>query len=205
MGGDAVVDNTSDSNMSEDELVWRRLGSQEGPDLKLFRARFDDMEHPVSAEVMQRVVLSSVDWVNLVALTGAGDLVMVRQFRFGVGYPTLETPGGMVDPGEDSLIAARRELTEETGYSGGDWSYLGAVEPNPAFHDNLCHHWLARNVTRTQAQQTGRGEMIRVELLSPQAVREAVLDGTIKHALALSVLARVIDLWPLPFEHPHPG
>jgi 8-oxo-dGTP pyrophosphatase MutT (NUDIX family) len=184
----------------DDELLWVRRASRPGPELPLFDVRFDDMEHPESGEVLSRLVLGSVDWVNLVALTERGESVMVRQYRFGVGYPTLETPGGMVDPGEDSLTAARRELKEETGFTGGDWHYLGAVEPNPAIHDHLCHHWLADGVACTHGQDTGGGEHIRVELLSESAVREAVVNGTIKHALALSALARVFDLWPRPFK-----
>ncbi len=185
--------------MTDEQLVWRRLSSHEGPELPLFRVRFDDMEHPGSRQVFSRLVLQSVDWVNLVALTEPGESVMVRQYRFGVGYPTLETPGGMVDPGENSLAAAQRELAEETGYTGGNWRYLGAVEPNPAIHDHLCHHWLAEGVVRTRNQTPGDGEQIRVELLGEDALRSAVQDGTIKHVLALSALSRVFDLWPRPF------
>lgn len=185
--------------MTDEELVWRRLSSRVGPDLPLFRVRFDDMEHPESRQVLSRLVLQSVDWVNMVALTERDESVMVRQYRFGVGYPTLETPGGMVDPGENSLAAAQRELAEETGYSGGNWRYLGAVEPNPAIHDHLCHHWLAEGVALTGNQNPGGGEQIRVELLRESALRSAVQDGTIKHALALSALSRVFDLWPRPF------
>ncbi len=187
---------------SDDELVWRCLGSQPGPELQLFGVRLDEMEHPRSHEVMQRLVLTSVDWVNVVAVTDRGAVVMVRQYRFGAGYTTLETPGGMVDPGEQPLAAAQRELAEETGYSGGDWSYLGAVEPNPAFHDHLCHHYLARDVVHSQPQQMGGGEMIRVDLMSQQLVQQAVLDGTIRHCLALSALSRVYELWSRPFSQP---
>ena len=192
-------------NKADEDLVWQRLDSRRGPELPLFDVRFDDMEHPQSGEVLSRVVLESVDWVNLVALNGRGESVMVRQYRFGAGYPTLETPGGMVDPGEDSLTAARRELAEETGFTGGEWTYLGAVEPNPAIHDHLCHHWLAEGVSQTQMPETGGGEHIRVELLEEDAVREAVLNGTIKHALALSALSRVFDLWPRPFTQDRPA
>lgn len=188
--------------MTDDELIWRRLQSRDGPELPLFSVRLDDMEHPLSGSVLSRLVLSSVDWVNLVALTETGESVMVRQFRFGVSYPTLETPGGMVDPGEDSLTAARRELAEETGYSGGQWHYLGAVEPNPAIHDHLCHHWLAEGVVLTGAPENTDGEHIEVMLMDEAAIRASVQDGTIRHALALSVLARVFDLWPRPFLQP---
>ena len=199
-----MTDEIDDAVMrpSDDELVWRRLGSQPGPELQLFGVRLDEMEHPRSHEVMQRLVLTSVDWVNVVAVADRGGVVMVRQYRFGAGYTTLETPGGMVDPGEEPLAAAQRELAEETGYSGGDWSYLGAVEPNPAFHDHLCHHYLARNVVHSQPQKMGGGELIRVDLMSERAVRRAVLDGTIRHALALSALSRVYELWSRPFIQP---
>ena len=170
--------------MTDEELIWQRRSSRAGPRLPLFDVRLDEMEHPLSGDVLSRLVLSSVDWVNMVALTESGESVMVRQFRFGVGYPTLETPGGMVDPGEDSLTAARRELAEETGYSGGHWHYLGAVEPNPAIHDHLCHHWLAEGVVQTGVPEPTPGEHIEVTLMSEAAVRDAVVDGTIRHALS---------------------
>lgn len=184
-------------------LDWERVGSQYGEDLILFKSRFDQMRNPRNSHVLRRLVLESVDWVNMVALTAEGRSVMVRQFRFGVGYATLETPGGMVDPGEDSLTAARRELKEETGYTGGDWEYLGAVEPNPAFHDHLCHHWLARDVVASHSPEPTLGEAIDVELMTEAEVARAVQDGVIKHALALSALARVFELWPRPFLHQH--
>jgi ADP-ribose pyrophosphatase len=179
-------------------LDWEHLGSRYADNLILFQTRYDEMRHPVSGRIFERIVLESVDWVNCVAFDGDGQLVMVRQFRFGSRYTTLETPGGMVDPGEDSLTAARRELVEETGYGGGQWTYLGAVEPNPAFHDNLCHHWLGEGVEVVQAPEPGTGEHLQVELMSPEAVVTAARAGEIRHALALSVLGRVLDLWPRP-------
>ena len=185
----------------DSNLRWERLDSEYGSDLILFKTRFDRMRNPRNDAVLRRLVLESVDWVNIVALTADGLSVMVRQFRFGVDYTTLETPGGMVDPGEDPLAAAQRELKEETGYGGGEWTYLGAVEPNPAFHDHLCHHWLASSVSRVQEPAPTPGEAIDVVLMTEQEVTSAVQGGVIKHALALSALSRVFELWPRPFRH----
>ena len=185
--------------------TWDRLGSRyvndEGNDLILFRTRYDRMRNPRNSRVAERLVLESGDWVNIVAVTPTGECVMVRQFRFGVGYDTLETPGGMVDPGENSLVAAQRELLEETGFGAGTWTYLGAVEPNPAFHDHLCHHWLATDVEKLAELDLGEGEHITVDLLTEAQVVASVRTGEVKHALALSVLSRVYALWPMPFTH----
>jgi 8-oxo-dGTP pyrophosphatase MutT (NUDIX family) len=184
------------SDQDDDSLRWERIASQAGPDLILFQTRFDEMRNPRNQRVMRRLVLESVDWVNMVARTTDGGLVMVEQFRFGIGENTIETPGGMVDPGEDSLAAARRELLEETGFGGGTWSYLGAVEPNPAIHPHLCHHWLADGVDRVAEPRPGPGEAIAVHVMSESAMREAIHAGRLRHALALSALARVYSLWP---------
>ena len=191
--------------MSDDELTWQRLGSRyEDAGLILFEKRIDTLRNPRNGQTFDRLVLESVDWVNVVALDTHGRSLMIRQFRFGVGYNTLETPGGMVDPGEDSKTAAARELLEETGYSSDNWKYLGAVEPNPAFHNHLCHHWLATDVELTEPQDLGAGEAIKLEFMSQEHIRDAVMCGELKHALALSALARVFPIWPMPFIQSEP-
>lgn len=182
-------------------LDWELISSRydQAAQLMLFEKRIDTLRNPRNNRVFERLVLESVDWVNVVALDARGCSVMIRQYRFGVGYSTLETPGGMVDPGETHLQAAQRELLEETGYVSEKWRYLGAVEPNPAFHNHLCHHWLAEDVVADHSQDLGDGEMIKVELMSVEQVQQAVQSGELKHALALSALARALPLWPLPF------
>ena len=158
------------------ELDWEHLAStyDEQAGLILFKKRMDRVRNPRNQQVFERLVLESVDWVNIVALDPRRQAVMIRQYRFGVGYTTLETPGGMVDAGEDSRTAAERELLEETGYRARGWTYLGAVEPNPAIHDNLCHHWLAEDVDLDRDQDLGAGESISVELMSEAKQRGSV-------------------------------
>jgi 8-oxo-dGTP pyrophosphatase MutT (NUDIX family) len=186
-------------NLMEDQLEWQKLRSESGPDLGILNVRFDWLKHPTEDRTLKRLVLESVDWINVVALTEDRQSVMVEQYRFGVGSCTLETPGGMVDSGETPLQAAQRELKEETGYSGGRWKSLGAVQPNPAIHSHLCHHFLAEGVTKNDSQDLGQGEAIAVHLYTIDQVRSAIVDGSLRHVLAISALSRVFDLWTLPF------
>jgi ADP-ribose pyrophosphatase len=187
------------------ELDWHKLDSRyEDAGLMLFEKRVDTMRNPRNNKTFDRIILESVDWVNVVALDGQGRSLMIRQFRFGVGYTTLETPGGMVDPGEDSKTAAARELLEETGYVSQQWTYLGAVEPNPAYHNNLCHHWLAEDVHKADSQDLGDGESIAMQFMTQAEVRTNVLNGELKHSLALSALSRVFPIWPIPYRQEDP-
>ena len=174
---------------------WTRLHSERGPDLPLFEVRFDTLENPRTGEVLQRLVLETPDWVNIIALTPENRVVMVRQFRFGIAQITTEIPGGIVDPGETSGEAARRELMEETGYRSDEWVYLGAVQANPAFQDNLCHHWLARNVAQVAEPSFGDGEDIVLFEMTLDEIKEEIHARRLLHSLALSALARVFDLW----------
>lgn len=173
---------------------WVCESSEAGPDLIIFRARFDRMRHPGSGKCMRAVVLESPDWVNVVAVTKAGRIVVVDQHRFGCGADTLEIPAGIVDPGEEPLEAAKRELREETGYASSAWEYLGWVEPNPAFLDNRCHHWLARDAEKAGPPRPDDTEAIEVREMEPAEVLHELHEGRMRHALAVSALSHVMDL-----------
>ncbi len=185
--------------MEDDPLRWKKLKSEPGPELPLFRVRLDAMQHPASGAEFQRMVLESPDWVTVVAITADGAIVLVEQYRFGIGELTLEPVAGTVDPGEETLATAKRELLEETGYGRGTWRYLGSVQTNPAILDNLCHHWLVEGVELVQDPEPDEGEALRVHVMTLDEVREAIADGRLRHSLGLSALSRVFPLWKLPY------
>ncbi len=173
---------------------WERLASRPAGELPLLRPRIDTMRNPRTGEALERLVLEAPTWVNVVPITSAEMLVCVRQFRFGTATLELEIPAGLVDPGESHREAAERELSEETGHTSTRWSYLGASAPNPAFLDNLCHHWLADDAVATGEQQLDRGEDLSVELIPLAAAPGLVAAGVLRHALVISALARLVDL-----------
>jgi 8-oxo-dGTP pyrophosphatase MutT (NUDIX family) len=165
---------------------WPLQSREKLADFRVFRVRRDLSRNPRTGEDREFVVLEGCDWVNVVALTREGELVLVRQWRHGTGGETLEIPGGSVDPGDPSpLAAAKRELREESGYASDDWTGLGWVHPNPAIQENRCHSFLARGCVKEGEPQPDGGEDLSVELLDASAADELVRSGAITHALTL--------------------
>ena len=134
-------------------------------------------------------VLDGPDWINVVALTDSGEMLLVRQFRHGTQTQTLELPGGSTDRRDATpLEAAKRELLEETGHASDDWSLLGVVDPNPAIQSNACHTFLARGARKVADPQLDGGEDLSVVLLPRAEVERLLRDGTIRHSLTVAAL-----------------
>lgn len=155
-------------------------------DYRVFSLHRDVRRHPAHGREHAFYRLHSTDWVNVVPLTAAGEVVLVRQFRAGIAEETLEIPGGMVDAGETPAVAGLRELREETGYAAAAAEELGWVHPNPALLDNRCWTYLARDVRLDGAAQPDEAEVIAVELVPLAAVPGLIATRRITHALVVA-------------------
>ena len=146
--------------------------------------RRDRVRLPTGAMIEDYFVLEYPTWVNVVAVTPDGRVVLVRQYRHGLGAVHYELPAGVCEPSDpDPLAAARRELLEETGYGGGEWTPLMTLSANPGTHANLTHSFLATGVVPVREPESEATEDIRVHLAGRNDVRKLVLDGGVVQAL----------------------
>jgi 8-oxo-dGTP pyrophosphatase MutT (NUDIX family) len=185
---------------------WPLLASRVLNAFPIYTLRQDRRRSPRTGKEHDFLVLDSRDWINVVPVTPAGNLVLIRQFRHGTASLVWEIPGGMVDDDESPEQAARRELLEETGYEAEDMAFLGAVHPNPAIQNNRCHTFLARNVHPRQAQRLDGSEDIEVQEAPWSEVSRMVDQGEISHSLVLTALfwyrRHLKDLPPPPLDEP---
>jgi ADP-ribose pyrophosphatase len=151
--------------------------------------------HPRRGTEKDFVVMRPPGWVNIIAVTPDHQLVLVRQFRFGVDDFTVEIPGGLMDPAESPLATATRELREETGFIGGAPRLLGTVDPNPAIQSNTCHIVLITGAQRRAEMEWDADEEIEVRLQPVDEVMAAARSGEIRHSLVLNALFLFEPVW----------
>jgi len=170
--------------------AWRLERREPLHDTRIFRLCADHYRHRGGPE-RAYYVLETGDWVNVVALTPADEVVLVRQFRHGSREVSLEIPGGMVDP-EDSgpAQAAARELLEETGYAGGAPERILRVSSNPAILTNHTWTYRVRDARPVQAPNPDEHEDLELVLEPLTRIEELIAEGVIHHSLSVAALLR---------------
>lgn len=174
---------------------WRRVREEPHATTRIFDVVRAFYHHPLRPQPQEFVVINASDWVNVVALTTDQQLVLVRQFRYGIDEFSLEIPGGIIDAGEDPLAAGVRELREETGFVGKSARVLGAVHPNPAIQSNRCHLVLVEDARRDAALEWDPDEELEILTLPVDEVYALAQRGGITHALVLNALLLFAPLW----------
>jgi len=170
---------------------WPVLTSQKEMETRIFTLRTDTARNPRNGSEHSFHVLESPDWVNIIALTPAQEIVLIRQYRFGSQEVSLEIPGGLIDPGETPNEAALRELREETGFappSPENIQEIGLVRPNPAILNNTCYTFLVEDAAPSGQLSLEDGEAISVELRPVGELPALISQGLIDHALVLNAL-----------------
>lgn len=164
---------------------WRELERKELLTSRIFTVNQSLSRSDSSGKESNFVELDCPDWVNIVVLTEDDQVLMIRQWRHGTKEICLEIPGGMVDPSESPLDAAKRELLEETGYQAESWQQIGMVKPNPAFQTNRCFSFLAEGAKKVAEQDPDENEEIEVLEMDLASIPGRIVAGEIQHALVI--------------------
>lgn len=156
--------------------VWETLEQKYLIQDEWLRVRADKCRMEDGTIVEPYYVLEYPNWANVVAVTEDKKIVLIKQYRHALGVIDLELPGGAVDPGEDPIEAAGRELLEETGFEAAHIEPLCQLSPNPANHNNFSVSFLATGVKRTTQQILDETEEIDVELYSIEEVKQLLAE-----------------------------
>lgn len=167
------------------DLTERRVSGETIFEGDIVKLSLDQAKLP-NGRIAPREVVRHPGGVTVLALGADETVTLVRQYRYPVGQALLELPAGKLDPGEDVLTAARRELSEETGLEAGDWTYLGCVLPSPGFCDEALHMYLARDL-RQGERHPDEDEFLEITVLPFQELVRQVMSGAVADAKTVTL------------------
>ena len=168
---------------------WKQTSSTPISDHRIFKIRTDRKTSPRTSKEHDFFVIECTNWVNVVAVTRDGMMVMIEQYRHGSNTVELEIPGGLIDAEDDSpLEGGLRELREETGYEGTRGRIIGEIFPNPAIMNNVCYTVLVEDCELKHALKLDQGEDVITRLVPISEIPALIADGKIKHSLVVVAL-----------------
>lgn len=175
-------------------MKWKILSSEYLFNELWFKVRKDKCESPQRKIIEPYYVYEFPTWVAAVPITEDGKVIMVKQYRHALGEVCIELPGGCVDDTDkDYETAIARELLEETGYSFGEYVYLGKISANPSTNTNLLHMYLATGGKKVSAQQLDANEEIEVVYLSIDELKQLIRENKIIQSMHVSCILYALE------------
>jgi ADP-ribose pyrophosphatase len=176
-----------------EEQGWKRLGSEKMLENPYFSLRSDRLRLPDGGIKDPYYVIERPDAAIVFPLTADGDVVLVRQYRPPIDMMELGLPAGLVEAGERPEAAARRELAEETGYTGSEWELLGSLASSPSLKDNWAYLFLARGVEETAAPNPDEHELVEVVRVPVQELLDLVHSGEIVSSSGVAAVMLALE------------
>lgn len=170
------------------ELAEKTLQREDAFQGKILSVHVDKVLLP-NGDTAVREVVDHVDGVAVLALDAADQVLMVTQYRYVFSKPMLELPAGKLDPGEDPVTGALRELKEETGAEPEEISSLGRIIPAPGCYGETLHLFLARNL-HMGTQHLDPDEFLHVSRIPFAQLVQRCLNGDVEDAKTVAAVLR---------------
>ncbi len=139
-------------------------------------------------EIDDFCLLESPDWAAVLCVTAEARVVLVRQYRHGLGAESWELPAGALEPGEDPFPAAQRELLEETGYRSEAWQPLLVASIDPARQVSRAHFYVALDARLVAAPNLDATEDLETVLVTREELLALVDSGQMQHGIHIAAI-----------------
>lgn len=174
-------------------MKWKTLETQQ-----IFKSGFvavdkETCELPNGRKMPGYYILRFPDWVNVVPFTPEGEVILIKQYRHATKQVHWEIPGGAINPGEEPLKGAMRELAEETGYRSEKFIQVAENYPNPALQDNKIYTFIAFNCIVRSKQKLDPFEVIEVHKVSYADFRELIRQGKFNHNIVIASIYQAFE------------
>lgn len=175
---------TDTANDKDAHLLERKVAGEEILKGRFLHAFRDTVELPDGTRDTREFVIHP-GAVMVIPMLDDGNLVLERQYRYPMHAVMIEFPAGKIDPGEDRLECAKRELLEETGYAAKEWARAGVLHPVISYSTEFIEIWFARGLTLHE-RALDHGELLDVITASPQQLVDWCRDGQVTDAKTLA-------------------
>ena len=194
--------------MTQSEHGWRVLSTSQVLDTPYLRVRNERIALPNGTILPEYYIIENRGWVGIVPVTADGRFLINKQYKHGIGEFVFEFPAGGIDEGEDDpLVAAHRELMEESGYSvePDKIELLTEMIANPTSAVTRIWFYLARDVRKTGEQKLDPAEEIENLLVTPAELLHLIHTGqfTVQGQVAAAYMAlERLGLLKTTFDNP---